>query len=93
MIADVVTNICTMHNDTYFVHKRGLVLWRARLLYFEAFLMSILLQRLMPTAAFSPSWRAGSPDSPGFQDGFLFPRVHTHLLHTVRYKKFVVENM
>jgi hypothetical protein len=29
-------NYYTMHNDTYSVHKRGLVLWRARLAYFEA---------------------------------------------------------
>jgi hypothetical protein len=35
----------------------------------------------------SPSWRAGSPDSPSFQDGSHFPRVHAHLLHTVCYMK------
>jgi hypothetical protein len=28
---------CTMYNDTYSVHKRSLVLWRARLLCSEAF--------------------------------------------------------
>jgi hypothetical protein len=47
--------------------------------------MSILLHCLMPTARLFPSWRAGSPDSPGFQDGFPFPGVHTCLLHTIRY--------
>jgi hypothetical protein len=38
MVVDVVINAqCTMHSDTYSVHKRGLVLWRARLLCPEAF--------------------------------------------------------
>jgi hypothetical protein len=30
-------NWCTTHNDTYSVHKRGLMLWQARLLSSEAF--------------------------------------------------------
>ncbi len=33
--------------------------------------------------AFSPFWLAGPP---GFQDGFLFPRIHTYPLRRVYYK-------
>ncbi len=38
--------------------------------------------------AISPSWRAGSPNSSGFQDGARFTRVHAHLPQTVRYKMY-----
>ncbi len=50
------------------------------------FVPSILLHCLTPTAPLSPSWRAVPFGSLSLQDGFPFPNVHTHPLHTVHYK-------
>jgi hypothetical protein len=72
------SNYYTMHNDTYSVHKRGLVspmFWGIPLC-----LSSSTVWCQLP--AFSPSWQAGSS---GSQDGSHFPRIHTHPLRTVRY--------
>ncbi len=66
----------TIYNDTYSVHKRGLVLWRARLLCSQTFC--------------NVSWRAGPPGFPRFQDGPHFPRVRALLLFTVQYKYSIV---
>jgi hypothetical protein len=38
---------------------------------------------------FSLSWQAGSP---GFQDGLLFPRIHTHPLPSVGYSYYLSVN-
>ncbi len=76
-------NCYTMHNNTHSVHKRLLVMWRARLLCFEPSRYVYpppLSEANCPP--FPPSWWAGPP---GSQDGFLFPRIHTYPLHTVRY--------
>jgi hypothetical protein len=75
-----------MHNDTYSVHNRGLMLWRAHLLHSAASLSRPSLStdwRQLP--ALFPYWRAGPPDSPSLQSGPHFPRIHTHLSHTVCY--------
>jgi hypothetical protein len=77
-------NCYTMHNSTHSVHKRLLKVWRARLLH----LWPSCYASSPPLSAancqpFSPP---GGPGPPGFQDGSLFPRIHTHPLPTVRYK-------
>ncbi len=74
-----------MHNDTYSVHKRGLVLWRARLLTSGAFCMSILLHCPMPTVPPFPLLAGRVPQLLRLPRWLPFPRVHAHPLHTVHY--------
>ncbi len=82
----ILYNCYTMHNSTHSVHKRLLKVWRARLLRLWPSCYSLLLHCPEPTASLSPSWWAGPPS---FQDGSLFPRIHTHPLPNVRYKNYV----
>jgi hypothetical protein len=86
----VNVEICTTHNDTYSVHKRGLVLWRTRLLCSEAF-CNVYPPPLSECQLFalSPLLASRVPRLPPLPNGPRFPRVHAHPLHTIRYSYFL----